>query len=642
MSAPGGPDLMVLCADEAYAMPLAVTVRSLVDNIANALCKLTLLLLGGVVLTGPDAAAARLGEKRGSRVEPGHDAAGSREPPRPPTSIPPLLRTRCASRCRRWCSWLHCAEPRGRVTLVCMTQLTASLPHPGPRLPNALRYLAISAVPQALLLGTALAELRLATANPLMYTFDFFATFGLGFLVPMLLALVVLPLTVGAVRFWSDRQDGSGTNLTRAVLVTAAARIALLVPVAYGLVQLIRTLAWAVLAYPTALGRILAGTLALTAVLLAPVWLLGLRRWGGWECRRAAALLREPAPEALAPLAGGPLARIRQAMGDRATWRAVCWLPAYTVVGGASSTLGAGLLVLFADGLRGLIHFDGRMYTSYVLDVVGPRQFATNVHDSVSHWLVVCLGEMVVAAVGFWFLAPWLASWQARMNLLLLAPSDAGQQVSALARRVDELATTRAGAIDAHTAELRRIERDLHDGTQAHLVNLTMRLGMVERRLADDPRAVATLVREARDCAEDAMAELRDVLRTMYPPVLADRGLRGALTGLAGRCPVPTTVEVALGAVPAPIEAAAYFIAAEALTNAAKHSAATHADVSVRMDEAKVLVEVTDNGLGGADEARGTGIVGMHRRAAALDGWVEVTSPAGGPTAVIAELPCGS
>jgi signal transduction histidine kinase len=164
-------------------------------------------------------------------------------------------------------------------------------------------------------------------------------------------------------------------------------------------------------------------------------------------------------------------------------------------------------------------------------------------------------------------------------------------------------------------------------------VAIAMQLGIAREALADDPDAVATLIGQAHETAEEAMSELRAVLRTIYPPILADRGLDGALTALAARSGVPVRVERAgLDALPATVEAVAYYVISEALTNVAKHAAATRADVRVERAGDVLSIEVTDDGQGEADEARGTGITGIRRRVAALDGSVRLDSPPGGPT----------
>lgn len=237
--------------------------------------------------------------------------------------------------------------------------------------------------------------------------------------------------------------------------------------------------------------------------------------------------------------------------------------------------------------------------------------------------------------------SPTLAAEQARLYRRLLSLSPAEQKAAELAERVAVLTETRSEALDAHGAELRRIERDLHDGAQARLVSLAMRLGVAERTLAEDPENAVRLLREARTGAEEAMTELRDVVRTIYPPILADRGLSGAVSALAARCVVPTKVTVEeLGPVPAPVEAAAYFVVAEALTNAAKHSAATQVLVGLSRSTRGLRVEILDDGVGGVDESLGTGIAGIRRRVAALDGTTTILAPTGGPTSIDVELPC--
>jgi signal transduction histidine kinase len=208
-----------------------------------------------------------------------------------------------------------------------------------------------------------------------------------------------------------------------------------------------------------------------------------------------------------------------------------------------------------------------------------------------------------------------------------------------LARRVDELARTRRGALDVQAAELRRIERDLHDGAQARLVALSMQLGRAEERLDDRPE-IAELVRQARLEAGNAIAELRDLARGIAPPVLADRGLAAAVDALGRRSPMPVIVEVFLDRRPTPVvETAAYFVVAESLTNVAKHAAGAPARVSIRQSGETLVVEVSDDGPGGAT-ATGSGLTGLRHRVEALDGTLTVTSARGEGTTIRAELPC--
>jgi signal transduction histidine kinase len=211
-----------------------------------------------------------------------------------------------------------------------------------------------------------------------------------------------------------------------------------------------------------------------------------------------------------------------------------------------------------------------------------------------------------------------------------------------LAERLAEVTASRAAALEAHGTELRRIERDLHDGTQNRLVAVVMHLGLVERALERNPDGALPLVRRTRQAAVDALDELRDVVRTIYPPILDERGLDGAVAALAARCPVVCRVDTTgLRRVAASVEAAAYFVTAEALNNVAKHSGADSALVRLLCTEDILVIEVDDNGCGGAHEDGGSGLLGIRRRAAALDGRVELVSPLGGPTRLRAELPCG-
>jgi signal transduction histidine kinase len=211
----------------------------------------------------------------------------------------------------------------------------------------------------------------------------------------------------------------------------------------------------------------------------------------------------------------------------------------------------------------------------------------------------------------------------------------------ALTARVDELTRTRRGALDVQAAELRRIERDLHDGAQARLVAVTLQLGRIEERLDDRPE-VAELVRRARSEAGAAIGELRDLARGIAPPVLADRGLGPAVEALARRAGIPVAVRAEVPhRLPPVVETAAYFVVSEALANVAKHAPGASARVRIAARGDRLRVEVADDGPGGADAAGG-GLTGLRHRVQALDGSLRVVSPPGGGTAIRAELPCGS
>jgi signal transduction histidine kinase len=210
-----------------------------------------------------------------------------------------------------------------------------------------------------------------------------------------------------------------------------------------------------------------------------------------------------------------------------------------------------------------------------------------------------------------------------------------------LAGRVQRLTESRSHAVDAATSELRRIERDLHDGAQARLVALGMNLRAVERVLPTNPHAALALVAEARESSVRALNELRDLIRGIYPPVLADRGLGHAVRALALDTPMPTDLDIDLpGRLPAPVESACYFAIAEALANAVKHSSARKVHIRIKHADDILRIEVADDGVGGADPALGTGLQGVERRLGTFDGILAVSSPPGGPTMIVMEVPC--
>jgi signal transduction histidine kinase len=222
-----------------------------------------------------------------------------------------------------------------------------------------------------------------------------------------------------------------------------------------------------------------------------------------------------------------------------------------------------------------------------------------------------------------------------------LARALLGPVPEVLARRVDELERSRARVVDAGEAERRKLERDLHDGTQQRLVALGMTLGRAKSRYKQDPAAVGELLDDAHQQAKDAVTELRGLIRGLHPPVLTDRGLDAALSAIAVRCPVPVQLTVEIDERPSStVEAIGYFVVAEALTNVARHSRAGHASVTVRRERGgPVWITVVDDGVGGADPDRGTGLRGLADRVSGVDGQLRVDSPVGGPTVLTVELP---
>jgi signal transduction histidine kinase len=216
-----------------------------------------------------------------------------------------------------------------------------------------------------------------------------------------------------------------------------------------------------------------------------------------------------------------------------------------------------------------------------------------------------------------------------------------GALIGRLSNRVQRLSETRTDAVDTAAAELRRVERDLHDGAQARLVALGMSLRAAERLFATSPGAALALVGEAREMSSRALTELRDLVRGIHPPVLADRGLGDAVRALALETPVATKLDIDLpGRLAEPVESAAYFAVAEVLANAAKHAQARMVEIHMRHTGEVLRIAVTDDGIGGADPAKGSGLRGVERRLGTFDGILAVNSPPGGPTIVVIEVPC--
>ncbi|WP_328905286.1 sensor domain-containing protein [Streptomyces sp. NBC_00234] len=253
-------------------------------------------------------------------------------------------------------------------------------------------------------------------------------------------------------------------------------------------------------------------------------------------------------------------------------------------------------------------------------------------------WGVLTFTITLVSLFVLWpvlpFIARGLTNADRAMVRALLSPSDE------LERRIAELESDRGVVVDTAAADLRRIERDLHDGAQARLVALAMGLGLAKEKLTDDPEAAARMVDEAHGEVKVALQELRDLARGIHPAVLTDRGLDAALSAIASRCTVPVEVRVELPGRPAEaIEGIAYFTVSELLQNVSKHSGARSASVQVWRSTDRLLIQVQDDGTGGARMDGGTGMAGLAERLGAVDGMFVLDSPVGGPTTVTAELP---
>ncbi|MEW9515115.1 sensor histidine kinase [Streptomyces tubercidicus] len=374
--------------------------------------------------------------------------------------------------------------------------------------------------------------------------------------------------------------------------------------------------------------------LAVTAVtgpigvglLMAPAVLRALHALAGRERDR----LGRWGPEVVAP--EPPPTQLRLALVDPTTRRELRWLVRHATLGFLLGLLGVLLPVsALRDGTFPLWwRFAPEEVATTSLGIGNVQSWPAAVAVGLLGlgWTAIILG-----------LTPGMARVQARPGRRLLV---AGPEMD-LSLRVAELTATRAAALDAHATELRRIERSLHDGTQNRLVSVTILLGAARRMVARDPADADELLERAHFAAEQALAELRTVARGILPPVLADRGLTGALSGLAANCAVPCRIDVDVPErCAASVEATAYFVVAEALTNIAKHSGADRATVTARSRGGRLHLCVEDDGRGGADEDGGSGLTGIRRRIAAHDGNLSLTSPSGGPTTLEVNLPCGS
>ncbi len=367
--------------------------------------------------------------------------------------------------------------------------------------------------------------------------------------------------------------------------------------------------------YVTEAGRrlIVAALLFVAWVALGPVFLLCFRPVARLTRKLSAKWCGVPiaAPYLPRPWADGGKRGLRRRLAwlltDQATWRDLLWVTVDGCVGWVLAILPAGVLVL---GVVGVV----APYASTGLRLL----------------------TIAVAGLGVWA-SPWLLRGYGAFARSMLAPT----QQAALTLRVHELSQTRTEALDTGAAEIRRIERDLHDGAQARLVAMGMTLDAAGQIIDTNPEAARALLYEARDASVKALAELRNLVRGIHPPILADRGLAEAIKALAMDSPMRIHLASDLyGRASAPVESAAYFAVSELLANVSKHAEARETWIDIRYTDGMLRIGVTDNGHGGADPARGSGLRGIERRLAAFDGVLAVSSPPGGPTAVTMEIPC--
>lgn len=375
--------------------------------------------------------------------------------------------------------------------------------------------------------------------------------------------------------------------------------------------------------------------LAVTLLLALPsAWFLFVssRVLAALERNRVAALLGievdDPVPPLTRPTWFGRLAE-RARCGAR--WREMAHhlllLPVASAAFAACTAAWCGsatLLVLPAI----VSHLPGRTAKFHLFEI-GPGWAA---------W-----GAAGVGAVGLLVIAPQLTWWSAQAEGFLARKLLGRSGEAVLAEQVVQAEGRRSAAVDSAEAERRRIERDLHDGAQQRLVALAAGLGAAKAKLDDDPEAGKAMVATAHEEAKAALKDIRDLVRGIHPVILEDRGLDAALSAVVARAPVPVTLDVQVQPrPPAAVESAAYFVVNEALTNVARHAHATRAHIGIARAGDRLVVEVRDDGVGGADASRGSGLQGLRERVTGLGGDLHVISPAGGPTTISVELPCGS
>ncbi|MFK4151325.1 sensor histidine kinase [Streptomyces fungicidicus] len=397
----------------------------------------------------------------------------------------------------------------------------------------------------------------------------------------------------------------------------------------------LRGLALALVSLP---GAVLCFVLSAVSIALIPIGvgivttpyvLTGVRAYANWRRVLAAEWGGVRIPPSYRPLPkdANPWGRTFGMLGDPATWRDLRWLPADMTAGFVTALLPPVLLLYPLEGFALAVGLWRVMPDGYWYGFVP-------VSDQTS-----ALGAGVLAlAVLFCahFFTPRLLDLHFRLTRAVL-----GSHRGELTERVRVLTETRRDAVDTSAAELRRIERDLHDGAQARLVAMGMDLGTIEALIERDPAKARELLAQTRRSSAEALTELRELVRGIHPPVLAERGLGDAVRALALRLPVSGEVNVELpGRAEAPVESAAYFAVSEVLTNAVKHSGADRIWVDLHHAGGHLRVTVTDNGRGGAVIGAGSGLTGVERRLGTFDGVLAVSSPAGGPTMVTMEIPC--
>ncbi|HVE26032.1 MAG TPA: sensor histidine kinase [Sporichthya sp.] len=405
-----------------------------------------------------------------------------------------------------------------------------------------------------------------------------------------------------------------------------------------GVLALLQALALALLGIPVALTLLLSLVVSLALIpavgiglFTTPLVVVANRKFTGLVRRLGPSWFgcEIASPYKPRPILGGPMRRAGWVLGDPATWRDLLWTLWAATFGFAVVMIPVGLV---AQGIYGWVLSAGVWKPIY--DSSGGEWYGFIKVTSWSRAFGAGLLGTSFVCFGLW-LAPYIIKLDALITRSLLAPT----KEQAL-QRVRDLTETRTAAVDASAAEIRRIERDLHDGAQARLVAMGMSLNAAEHLMESDPVQAKQMIADARAASVTALNELRNLVRGILPPVLAERGLGDAVRALALASPIPTEVTVNLPSRLAdPVESAAYFAVSETLTNAAKHSGATRIWIDLRHDGTTLRMTVGDDGCGGADPSRGSGLAGIARRLSAFDGRMNLSSPVGGPTLITMDIP---
>jgi signal transduction histidine kinase len=413
-------------------------------------------------------------------------------------------------------------------------------------------------------------------------------------------------------------------------------------------VRLMRTLGYVLTSMPVAvfifstiiaLLSVSAGLLVTFIFALPFIWLLFAwsRLMARVERSRVDALtgvrIADPVPP---PAVRGPLRRLWEKVKSGARWKEI----GHHVAALPVSVIGFALATAAWGGAIAML-----LMPAYVNQLPGDsaKFWFFDVSSGGDAWLCAAVG-----VVGVVLVAPWITVGYAWLQLAmargLLGPSEAARRAALQAAQVTRLETSRTAAVDSAEAERRRIERDLHDGAQQRLVALAANLGAAREKLEhDDVEEGRTMVAVAHEEAKSALKEIRDLVRGIHPVILEDRGLDAALSAVVARSPIPVALDVDVATrPPAAVESAAYFVVNEALTNVTRHAKATRAHVGIARAGDRLVIEVRDDGVGGADMTRGTGLAGLRDRVAGMGGTMYVISPPGGPTTISVELPCGS